>query len=197
MNNNMNNLYVYKYNISQNNIISGKHNINQNGYNINNKSKNKNHILNNIKNMENFYNNEELNMNYNNLNIERQNNHKSNIKGAKMRSNFSTGIGVSGELNNILSNRGNEKFNNLQINQEKIDINKINNLNKNKRQNIENNLNNTKIKSPIPNKNQIIKHIKQIHHFTNVGFNGEKDKDFNQDIEFLEKNSIEIIYIYI
>ena len=185
MNNNMNNLYVYKYNISQNNIISGKYNNNLNGYNMNNKSKNNNPIPNNINNMNDLYNNDDVNLNYNNINIERQNNHRYNKKGAKMRSNSSSGIGVSGELNNILNQRNNEKVKNLPTNQKKIGINKINHLNNNKPQNIKNN---TKIKSPNPNKNPIIKNIKQIHHFTHVGFNGEKDKDFNQDIAFLERN---------
>ena len=39
-----------------------------------------------------------------------------------------------------------------------------------------------------PTKKPVIKHIRKIHHFTHVGFNGERDKDFNQDIAFLEKN---------
>ena len=201
LNNPMNNLYVYKYDISQNNIIQGKYNTN-NKEMINNskkKNKNKNGLRNNINNANimNDYSNEEFNINYNkinninNINKERQNIHKFYKKGIKVRNNSSSGIGVTGELNNVLNNRNNEKNNQNKINSKKIEINKINNIN-----NFSNIYNNNKTKSinkniqNMMNQNimQITKPIRKIHHFTHVGFNGERDKEFNQDIAFLEKN---------
>ena len=197
LNNNMNNLYVYKYDISQNNIIQGKNNTNTKEHNS--KRNNKNSIRNNINNLNNInnYYNEELNVNYNNLNNmnkERQNNHKYYKKGIKIRSNSSSGIGVAGELNNILSHRNNEKINQNIMSSKQIDPNKINHLN-----NFNNNLNGFIKPRPInnnkniqnimnQNKKTITKPIRKIHHFTHVGFNGERDKEFNQDIAFLEKN---------
>ena len=202
LNNNMNNLYVYKYDISQNNIIQGKYNTNTKEHN-NSKRKNKNPIRNNINNLNNLnninnYSNEELNVNFNNLNNmnkERQNNHKYYKKGIKIRSNSSSGIGVAGELNNILNHRNNEKINQNLMSSKQIDTNKINHLN-----NFNNNLNGFIKPNPIinnniniqnimnQNKKSITKPIRKIHHFTHVGFNGERDKEFNQDIAFLERN---------
>ena len=202
LNNNMNNLYVYKYDISQNNIIQGKYNTNTKEHN-NSKRKNKNPIRNNINNLNNLnninnYSNEELNVNFNNLNNmnkERQNNHKYYKKGIKIRSNSSSGIGVAGELNNILNHRNNEKINQNLMSSKQIDTNKINHLN-----NFNNNLNGFIKPNPIinnniniqnimnQNKKPITKPIRKIHHFTHVGFNGERDKEFNQDIAFLERN---------
>ena len=199
LNNNMNNLYVYKYDISQNNIIQGKYNTNTKEHN-NSKRKNKNPIRNNINNLNNInnYSNEELNVNFNNLNNmnkERQNNHKYYKKGIKIRSNSSSGIGVAGELNNILNHRNNEKINQNLMSSKQIDTNKINHLN-----NFNNNLNGFIKPNPIinnniniqnimnQNKKSITKPIRKIHHFTHVGFNGERDKEFNQDIAFLERN---------
>ena len=182
INNNMNNLYVYKYNISQNNIIPGKYksSIKEN----NNKQKDP---INNINNMNSFYNNGELNLNYNNINVNynRQNNNKYNKKGKKIRSNSSSEVGMNGELN-ILGSGNSEKNNQIPTNQKTNNINKNNFLNNNKPQKLISNINNSNLQSQ--NKSQIIKHILKIHHFTHVGFNGEKDKDFNQDIAFLEKN---------
>ena len=128
------------------------------------------------------------------MNKERQNNHKYYKKGIKIRSNSSSGIGVAGELNNILSHRNNEKINQNIMSSKQIDPNKINHLN-----NFNNNLNGFIKPRPInnnkniqnimnQNKKTITKPIRKIHHFTHVGFNGERDKEFNQDIAFLEKN---------
>ena len=199
--NNMNNLYIYKYDISQNNILQGNYNTNSKDYSSN-KAKSKNSIRNNI-NQKNIVNKDEININFNNINNdlenrnhindERQNIHKyMNKKGIKIRSNSSSGLGVTGELNNILNKRNSDKINNNLINAKKIDPNKLSHNNKN---NYKNNLNNNKPKSMNdvnkilnPTKRLIIKHIRKIHHFTHVGFNGERDKDFNQDIAFLEKN---------
>ena len=194
--NNMNNLYVYKYNISQNNILKGKNNINSKEHYNQNKVKNKNVIKNNNINKINDFSNEDMNMNYfnnmNNLNNERQNNNYK--KGIKIRSNSSSGTGVTGELNNLLNRKNKNKINPNIINAKKVDPTRIShfnnlmngNMSKNNFHQLNNNSNMTKIKSPV--KRPIIKQIRKIHHFTHVGFNGEKDKDFNQDIAFLEKN---------
>ena len=116
--------------------------------------------------------------------------HKYNEKGVKIRSNSSSGIGITGELNSILNQRNNDKINLNLLNQKNLDLTKNNHINNhfynNRPQIINNNINITKIKSP--HKKVLIKQIRKIHHFTHVGFNGERDKDFNQDIAFLEKN---------
>ena len=195
--NNLNNLYVYKYDISQNNILQGKNNINKAQYNQN-KTKPKNFIKNNYISRVNDFPNHGMYINYfnnmNNINNERKNNNNYYKKGIKIRSNSSSGTGVTGELNNILNRKNTSKINQNLINAKKIDPTKIGrmnnfmngNINNNIIQQINNNSNMKKIKSPT--KRPIIKQIRKIHHFTHVGFNGEKDKDFNQDIAFLEKN---------
>ena len=191
VNSNMNNLYVYKYDISQNNNFQGQYNTNGRDLS-NNRSNSKNSLRNNnnINKMNNFT-NSAININDNNLenfkniNNERQNIHKSNKKGVQIRSNSSSGIGVTGELNNILNQRNNSKMNHNLINAKKIDPTKFN-RNNNNINNKSHNKSNSKIMSP--KKKPIIKRIRKIHHFTHVGFNGERDKDFNQDIAFLEKN---------
>ena len=199
INNNMNNLYVYKYDISQNNIIQGKYNTNTNKNNSKNIIKNavRNNNNNNMK-KTNGFTNDGININYNNLynninnleninniNNERQNSHKVYKKGVKIRSNSSSGMGVTGELNNILNQR-NSKANQNLINAKKIDPTKINHNHHKNSISSHKSMNGSTIKSPT--KKHIIKQIRKIHHFTHVGFNGERDKDYNQDIAFLEKN---------
>lgn len=169
---NMNNYYVYKYNICQNNIIPGKNNNMV-------KTKNKNLMRNNnISNLNNINNGIEIDS----IN-ERKNNHKHIKKNSKIRNNSSSGVGVTGELNNIIIQRENDRNNQIKIVQKKINS-KNKNMNNNSKS--KNNINNINKKSQ--NNNLIEKSIRNIHHFTHVGFNGEKDKDFNQDIAFLEKN---------
>ena len=194
LNNNMNNLYVYKYDVSQNNIKQRK---NQN-MRIDSKRK-KNIIRNN-----NLYgiSDDEMNLNMNykndsNLNIKNnmndflnemqkpRKNSKQKNKGM-IRNNSSSGMGITGDLNNIINARNNLRMQNLLQNNNK---NIYNNSNQNKQ-----NLNHSQLLSQNRGQNQIIKKpfiakkIRKIHHFTHVGFNGEKDKDYNQDIAFLEKN---------
>ena len=194
LNNNMNNLYVYKYDVSQNNIRQRK---NQN-MRIDSKRK-KNIIRNN-----NLYgiSDDEMNLNMNykndsNLNIKNnmndflnemqkpRKNSKQKNKGM-IRNNSSSGMGITGDLNNIINARNNLRMQNLLQNNNK---NIYNNSNQNKQ-----NLNHSQLLSQNRGQNQIIKKpfiakkIRKIHHFTHVGFNGEKDKDYNQDIAFLEKN---------
>ena len=196
-----NNSYIYKYDVSQNNIrqrkdMNHKMNIskrrkniirNNIGYsddelnmNMNMNYKNiNNNIINNMNNMRPINNN-----NMNSLMNELRNNRKNSKHKGKIRNNSSSGIGITGELNNILNARNN-------IRTQKNNINRINlqNNHNNSRQS----LNNSQLSSQNkiqnqPRKNYIAKRIRKIHHFTHVGFNGEKDKDNNQDIAFLEKN---------
>ena len=162
--NNMNNYYVYKYNICQNNIIPGKNNNMRNNNNVNNGA--------------------EMNINY--KDNERKNNHKQIKKNGKIRSNSSSGVGVTGELNNIIIQRENDRNNQIKIVPKKMNSKSKNMNNNSKSKNMKNNMNSTNKKSQ--NKTLVEKPIRNIHHFTHVGFNGEKDKDFNQDIAFLEKN---------
>jgi len=176
---NMNNYYVYKYNVCQNN--PGKNN---------NMVKTKNNsMLNNINNMNNLNNmnivNNGVEIDINYKDNERKNNHKHTKKNGKIRSNSSSGVGVTGELNNIIIQRENDRNNQIKMVQKKINSKNKNMNNNSKSKNMKNNINNSK-KSQ--NRNVIEKPIRNIHHFTHVGFNGEKDKDFNQDIAFLEKN---------
>ena len=197
--NNTNNLYIYKYDISQKNILQGKYHANSKEKSNNNRKSN-NNVRNNNINKGKGLTNDKININYsklmnfnnikninNNVYDERQINHKNNKKGIKIRNNSASGAGVSGELNNLLyQGNYNKKINNI-INTKKIDPNKKYNISNNKK-NLNYNINTSINNFKIHNQNPLIKQIKKIHHFTHVGFNGEKDKDFNQDIAFLEKN---------
>jgi len=187
MNNNMNNLYVYKYDVSQNNINQIKNNTNSK---LNNSRRKKNIIRNNYFN---GISDDEINMNMNNIKFnqmnniinENQNNPRNLNPKERIRNNSSTGMGITGELNNLLNTRNNIRQRNM-LPQKRINNNNINN-------HIHQNLNHSqlsaqnRIQNPLK-KTYIAKRIRKIHHFTHVGFNGEKDKDYNQDIAFLEKN---------
>jgi serine/threonine protein phosphatase PrpC len=188
MNNNMNNLYVYKYDVSQNNINQIKNNTNSK---LNNSKRKKNIIRNNYFN---GISDDEINMNMNNIKFnqmnniinENQNNPRNLNPKERIRNNSSTGMGITGELNNLLNTRNNIRQRNM-LPQKRINNN--NNINNH----IHHNLNHSqlsaqnRIQNPLK-KTYIAKRIRKIHHFTHVGFNGEKDKDYNQDIAFLEKN---------
>ena len=187
MNNNINNLYVYKYDVSQNNINQIKNNTNSK---LNNSKRKKNIIRNNYFN---GISDDEINMNMNNIKFnqmnniinENQNNPRNLNPKERIRNNSSTGMGITGELNNLLNTRNNIRQRNM-LPQKRINNNNINN-------HIHQNLNHSqlsaqnRIQNPLK-KTYIAKRIRKIHHFTHVGFNGEKDKDYNQDIAFLEKN---------
>ena len=194
LNNNMNNLYMYKYDVSQNNIKQRKN------QNMRTNSKRKKNIIRN--NYINGISDDEMNMNLNinykndsNLNIfnnmnniinemqKPRKNSKQKNKGM-IRNNSSSGIGITGDLNSIINARNNLRMQNL------LQNNKMNNNTNQNRPN----LNHSQLLSQSRGQNQLIKKtliakkIRKIHHFTHVGFNGEKDKDYNQDIAFLEKN---------
>ena len=115
-----------------------------------------------------------------NLNILNEiQNYRDNSKKKRIRNNSATGVGITGELNNLLNARNNMRG-------QQINIHKNNNISKislNQSQLSSQ----SKISNPIK-RSFIAKKIRKIHHFTHVGFNGEKDKEYNQDIAFLEKN---------
>ena len=188
MNNNMNNLYVYKYDVSQNNINQIKNNTNSK---LNNSRRKKNIIRNNYFN---GISDDEINMNMNNIKFnqmnniinENQNNPRNLNPKERIRNNSSTGMGITGELNNLLNTRNNIRQRNM-LPQKRINNN--NNINNHIHQNLNHSQLSAqnRIQNPLK-KTYIAKRIRKIHHFTHVGFNGEKDKDYNQDIAFLEKN---------
>ena len=173
MNNNMNNLYIYKYDDSQNKQRKYGNTKMNFSKRKNIPIKNNNYINNNIG-----FSNDEMNMNMNILN--EMQNRRSNSKKRKIRNNSSTGIGVTGELNNIINARNNLRAQQINIHKQNNNISKVS-------------LNQSQISAQNRMGNNvkrtfITKKIRKIHHFTHVGFNGEKDKEFNQDIAFLEKN---------
>lgn len=59
----------------------------------------------------------EIDINY--KDNERKNNHKHIKKNGKIRSNSSSGVGVTGELNNIIIQRENDRNNQIKIVQKK------------------------------------------------------------------------------
>ena len=173
MNNNMNNLYIYKYDDSQNKQRKYGNTKMNFSKRKNIPIKNNNYINNNIG-----FSDGEMNMNMNILN--EMQNRRSNSKKRKIRNNSSTGIGVTGELNNIINARNNLRAQQINIHKQNNNISKVS-------------LNQSQISAQNRMGNNvkrtfITKKIRKIHHFTHVGFNGEKDKEFNQDIAFLEKN---------
>ena len=198
-NNDIDTLLDYKSDVSINHSIQQNRNIN------NNKRKKKNYIRNffnnNIhKKMD--YSNEFINNNNNNNldNVikERQNNHKYCVKENKIRNNSSSGAALIGELNNIIYKRNYKSNNQNEKNTKKTPtkINYINNANhSNHVNNIVNNNNRSQIiddKINIQNllninNKPINKRIRRIRHFSHVGFNGEHEKQYNQDSAFLEK----------
>ena len=173
MNNNMNNLYIYKYDDSQNKQRKYGNTKMNFSKRKNIPIKNNNYINNNIG-----FSEDEMNMNMNILN--EMQNRRSNSKKRKIRNNSSTGIGVTGELNNIINARNNLRAQQINIHKQNNNISKVS-------------LNQSQISAQNRMGNNvkrtfITKKIRKIHHFTHVGFNGEKDKEFNQDVAFLEKN---------
>ena len=173
MNNNMNNLYIYKYDDSQNKQRKYGNTKMNFSKRKNIPIKNNNYINNNIG-----FSDDEMNMNMNILN--EMQNRRSNSKKRKIRNNSSTGIGVTGELNNIINARNNLRAQQINIHKQNNNISKVilNQSQISAQNRMGNNVKRT----------FITKKIRKIHHFTHVGFNGEKDKEFNQDIAFLEKN---------
>ena len=164
VNSNIEKLYVYKYDISQNNIISPnkKRNIGEFDHSSNNKTENKSYIR-----------NENVSVDLNNQNNNNKNDHEYIIKEVTNRNNSS--FRSNNMRLTIVNHTKADRYNHLKMLQSKKDSNT---------QIISNNLAN---KTIIKNKNPVIKPIRKIHQFTHIGFNGESDKDFNQDIAFVER----------
>jgi serine/threonine protein phosphatase PrpC len=168
-NNNVNNdidkLYVYKYDISQNNIIS--RNNESNTYELNNSANNKKENQSYIRN--------------NNSSVDLNNQNKNNKNDSNCIIKEITRNNSSFRPNNlrltIINHTKADRYNHLKMIQSKQDSNT--NITPN------NIMNETMIK--IKKKNPVIKPIRKIHQFTHIGFNGESDKDFNQDIAFVER----------
>ena len=162
-------LHVYKSHFSQNNSIDSKYKKESKG--INSKEETKNNTK---DNSDGFY--KDKNMNYNNS--EKRIIHFYNLKKNMIRNNSSSGVGVVDESNRNLYPKNIDNQNQTQPN---ISL-KINDT-------LKNNNNNRRPKKEEENvKPPVNKTIRKIHQYTHVGFNGVKDKDFNQDIAFIEKN---------
>jgi len=161
-------LYSYKTHISQNN--------NNSKYIKSPKNKNdKDETKNSTKdNSDDFY--KSKNINYNNS--EKRLIHFYNIKKDMVRNRSSSGVGVVDKSNKNLYPKNTDNQNQAQskISLNNINIKNIYNNNRRSKKEEEN------IKPPVKKK------IKKIHQLTHIGFNGVKDKDFNQDITFIEKN---------
>jgi len=163
-------IYTYKTHISQNNNNSKyiKSPINKND-----KEDTKNSTK---DNSDEFY--KSKNVNYNNS--EKRLVHFYNIKKNMKRNKSSSGVGVVDESNKNIYSKNTENKNQAQS---KNNLNNNNNRRPKKEEEI--------VKPPVKKK------IRKIHQLTHVGFNGVKDKDFNQDITFIEKNFAgNISYIY-
>ena len=165
-NNNIDKLYVYKYDVSQNNIFSrnNKRNIAESNNSTNNKNENKSYIRSN-----------NTSVDINNQNNNNKNDHKYIIKEVTIRNNSS--FRPNNMRLTIVNHTKTDRYNHLKMLQSKKDSNT----------NISTNNIVNKEKVDIQNKNPVIKPIRKIHQFTHIGFNGETDKDFNQDIAFVER----------
>ena len=124
------------------------------------------------------------------ININNSQNNKINNNNNNNFNNFNN------QTNNI---RYNSRFNNINSNSNNTNQNKPNNLRSLStnnphqfkdiiKENINNNFNNNNNINRINNNYIIQKKIKNIYKFTHVGFDGETDKEHNQDISFIEKN---------
>jgi len=162
-------------------------NFNKTNYHGNNNI-NKENVINNNKNrnVNNFVNNNEVRQNYNqNINI--QNNiPRPNSKSPEEKNNFNPAPKANNQnqiVHNIKLNKnlqGNEEGSNT-LRKEKEILSEVNSKNIIQK---ENNLNLKK-----EQKQQIIqKKIKDLNVFTHVGFDGEQDKENNQDNYFIQKN---------
>ena len=121
-----------------------------------------------------------LNNNYNNsTEIKKLNNHQNNNNNNNNKS-FNNNL-----INNIsISKQINTRSNSQNFPSNFAELHNINNTNNNN--NINNNINNNNNNKILLDSN--IKKIKKYFQFTHVGFDGEKNKEHNQDISFYEKN---------
>ena len=191
--NNKQNPHDNSNNINNKNIIPNNNFINGNNFVNNYQNINQNIMKNKNQNIMN------QNMNHNvNQNIDQNNNIlKPNLIPPEEANNF---IPLKNSPNQIIKNNQNQNLLNIKLNKnsaegenesntnrkEKESIIEVNTL-KNKLQNENDVIEN---KTPkIPQQNQPIhKKIKDLHVFTHVGFDGEQDKENNQDNYFIQKN---------
>ena len=180
-------------------------NSNSNEILINNPFQKNNDIIHNIQNIskQSNYNNVMNNTaDFNNLDILKNKNNSfskeffiniNNSQNSKINNNNNNLNNINNQTNNT---RYNSRFNNINNNSNNNNQNKPNNLRSLStnnphqfkdiiKENINNNINNNNRKN---NDYIIQKKIKNIYKFTHVGFDGENDKEHNQDISFIEKN---------
>ena len=166
---------VIRDNANKNINISNRNNNNINSYNING-----NNLLNN--------NEKTSNINIQNLN---QNNNRQNLQNKpfqenkKLNPNKNNPVIQNMQLYKNLNGLEEKENNN---NEERETIIEINNKKNNTPK--ENNINskNDQAQPQSQSKKSINKKIKDLHVFTHVGFDGEQDKDNNQDSYFIQKN---------
>ena len=166
---------VIRDNANKNININNRNNNNINSYNING-----NNLLNN--------NEKTSNINIQNLN---QNNNRQNLQNKpfqenkKLNPNKNNPVIQNMQLYKNLNGLEEKENNN---NEERETIIEINNKKNNTPK--ENNINskNDQTQPQSQSKKSINKKIKDLHVFTHVGFDGEQDKDNNQDSYFIQKN---------
>ena len=124
-----------------------------------------------------------------NQNISSPNNFKQNQQNRSLQENNKINnsnnnqIIQNNKLNKNIQEHGEEIKNNLKDNEKIKDMNKNNNINN------EQNLIQKKEREQSHEKQKpIYKKIKDLHVFTHVGFDGEHDKENNQDNYFIQKN---------
>ena len=183
----------YEYEEENKNKNEPKINLNPNKLNINKNSNhnnfNKNYNHNNFNGINSLNSNKiKTNNNIQNLNQNNNNNIKINQQINPIQNNFNGPIIQNIKLNKNLND--NEKKNNNEEESETIIELKSKNDNlKNKKEMEKNITNPKKMEQKLPQENNIIhKKIKDLHIFTHVGFDGEQDKENNQDNYFIQKN---------
>ena len=158
--------------------INVKPNINKNNNNINqnNQNINENNILNNNNEIKSNNINKYINQNNINVNNNKQNYpNKSSLENNNNKLNNSKNNPIFQNIKLNKNIHGNDTANNNKPNMNGPIMEKNKDLNKQKEESYE------KIK-------HVYKKIKDLHVFTHVGFDGEQDKENNQDNYFIQKN---------
>ena len=171
-----------------------KNNLNVSKVNKNNNiNKKNNNISNNNNGSNSLNNNNEIKTYIGNQNL-KQNNEKNNIKENQENISIQKNISVKQNENGPIiqnikldNNLNGKEVNNINIKQESEKIIEVNNKKINSKN--ENNNSNSQKKEKQPQENtSVYKKIKDLHVFTHVGFDGEEDKENNQDTYFIQKN---------
>jgi len=157
---------------------------------INNNNKNNNMIKKNIiHNGNNLLNNNEIKTNISIQNKSINNNNQQNKplqENKKVNSNKNNPIIQSIKVNKNINNDEEKKISNNQEKEVVVDNNKQNNP---QNENItDSQKDQTQSQSQSQSKSIVNKKIKDLHAFTHVGFDGEQDKENNQDSYFIQKN---------